>query len=237
MQPYQRAGEETRRQSEAPLRLAKTGLSVAGSVAGTAALGRVMPLLNELIPQSLAIKGLSKIDPRFGKFINTVLDNGGSFDEAKEFIKGKAESSQQKAPDQRSIIEQYSPELNQYMKDKIQKGISPTQAAHLADVSGKFKEAINKMSKDHKTPFLSIVQSIFGGGQQAQAQPQQAQAQPAQRQNIPFKGLNPKFQNSRNIAQEQMPPQMQSQSPAQQADPGNQAMMAIIQKINARLGQ
>ncbi len=204
MQPYQRASEETRRQGEAPLRLAKTGLSIAGSVAGGAAIGRVMPFLNELIPQSLAIKGLSKVDPRFGKFINTVLDNGGSFDEAKEFIREKAESSKPK-PDQRSIIEQYSAELNQFLTDQIQSGRSPLEAGALAQTLGKFKKEIDKMTKDHKTPFSSIIESIFGTGQTVHPTQQQAQ-----------------------------PQQMQSQ---QQPGQGQQAMMAILQKINQRLGQ
>jgi len=221
MEPYQRAGEETRRQGEAPLRLAKTGLSIAGSALGGAAIGRVMPLLNELIPQSLAIKGLSKIDSRFGKFINTVLDNGGSFDEAKNFIKEKAESSQPK-PDQRSILEQYSPELFQFIQQQIQGGRPPLEAGALAQSSGKYKKEIDKMTKDHKTPFSSILESIFGTGQTKQPSGD----------NLGTMGREEALGNFRNKIMQ--PQQMQQQ--AQQPGQGQQALMAILQKIQQSRG-
>lgn len=173
MQPYQRADEETRRQGEVPLKLAKTAISTGASLAGGAVLGRVMPFLSQHIPSDLAIKGLSKIDPRFGNFINTALQNGKTFDEVKDFIKEKAESSQEKKPDQKSIIEQYSPELNQFITEHMQKGRSPLEAGALAEMGGKFKDVIKKMVKDHKAPFSSILESVFGSAQQTQQNQQQ----------------------------------------------------------------
>lgn len=188
MQPYQRAAEESKIQGEAPFRLAKKGLAIGGALAaGAGSLSRIMPFLSEFIPPGLAIKGLSKIDPRFGKFINTAMENGTNFDEVKDFIKEKAEGSQ-KAPDQRSIIEQYSPELHQFLTQQIQGGRSPLEAGALAQVSGKFKKEIDKMTKDHKTPFSSILESIFGTGQTTQPQQQAPQQMQGQQQSQPGQG-------------------------------------------------
>lgn len=206
MQPYQEANEASKYQGEAPSRLAKKGLALASTfAAGAGTLARVMPLLSEFIPPGLAIKGLSKIDPRFGKFINTAMENGENFDQVKEFIKEKAESSNAKS-DQRSIIEQYSPEIYEFVKHSIQIGKSPLDIAFSSD-TGRFKPIIKKMTEDHKTSWANIIKSEFGEGKTVPSQQQE---------------------------QAQSPAQMQ---PQQQSGPGNQAMMAILQKINQRLGQ
>lgn len=100
MQPYQEATEEVRRQSELPLKLAKK----AGSLAATAGSGfigggllsRVLPLLSKYIPEEITVKGLSKIDPRFGKFFNKAVKAGKTIDEAKEVIKEKISPKEEK---------------------------------------------------------------------------------------------------------------------------------------------
>ncbi len=92
MQPYQKANEKIREQGEAPLKLLKGAGKIAQfgiGGAGAVALGRVLPFLSKYIPQSLAIKGLSKVNPGYGTFINKALDAGKSFDEIKEFIRNK----------------------------------------------------------------------------------------------------------------------------------------------------
>lgn len=184
MQPYQEATEEIRRQGELPLKAAKTlgsiGASAATAYLGGGVINRVLPFLSKYIPEDLAIKGLNKIDPRYGKFINKALSAGKSFEEVKEFIgekiQGKQESTE-KTPEQRSIIEQYSPELFQFLKGEIDKGRAPLEAGALAQSQGSFKNIIKKMSEDHKAPFSSILESVFGGAQQPKQQMQQPQDQ------------------------------------------------------------
>lgn len=184
MQPYQEASQELQRQGEFPKRALQTGLSVAGSAAGGLALKNVLPFLSQYIPQDLAIKGLSKIDPRFGKFINKSMSEGKSFDEIKDFIKDKAKGGNEEKPqEQRNIIEQYSPELFQFLKSEVDNGRNPLEAAALARLPTKknnFEKVIKKIEGDHKTDFSSIIQSIFGSAQQ----PQQAQPQQNENQNM-----------------------------------------------------
>lgn len=180
MQPYQEASEELRRQGQAPINALKKAASIglsAGSVAlgagiGGISLNRVLPFLSKYIPQDLAIKGLSKIDPRFGTFINKALSAGKSIDEVKSFIKEKAvgnESQEKKEnpKDQRNIIEQYSPELHQFLKGEVTKGRPAIEAGAIAQSQDKFKNVIKKLESDHKTNFSSILESIYGGGQYA----------------------------------------------------------------------
>ncbi len=181
MQPYQEASQEIRRQGEFPIKAAATGASIAGSAIGSGlALTRITPFLSKYIPQDLAIKGLSKIDPRFGKFISTTLANGKSFDEIKDFISEKTNEGQ--AKENRSVIQQYSDELDAFIKDHISKGRQPLEAGAIAQLDPKFKKVISQIEKDHKTPFSAILESTYGSAQQPQQQNVQSQQQPAQSQ-------------------------------------------------------
>lgn len=184
MQPYQKASEEIRRQGEFPANAIKTAGSLAvraiPTIGGGLALGKVLPFLSKYIPEDLAIKGLSKIDPRFGKFIKMAMSNGKSFDEAKEFIREKAEGSQEQSKENRNIIEQYSPELHQFILGEIQNGRKPIEAAALAQNDKRFSNVIKKLEKDHKTNWSNIIQSTYGVGETAQ--PQQMQQQPSSQQ-------------------------------------------------------
>jgi len=172
MQPYQEASQEIRRQGELPLKTAQTlgsiGASAATAYLGGGVINSVLPFLSKYIPDDLAIKGLSKIDPRYGKFIDKALSAGKSIEEIKSFIgdkiQGKTEG--EKPPEQRSIIEQYSPELFQFLKGEIEKGRAPLEAGAIAQSQESFKNIIKKMSEDHNAPFSSILESVFGGAQQ-----------------------------------------------------------------------
>jgi len=213
MQPYQQASDEIQRQGEIPLNIGTGIASTAASTAfGGLALNRILPFLSKYIPQNLAIKGLNKIDPRFGAFISKAMSEGKTFDEVKEFIKEKASGneSQSQENDQSeptkqngNVIEQYDPELFTYLKESISKGIPLLQAGQKAMSHQRFSNAINKMEKDHKTPWINILQSVFGG--QGQEQPQE----------------------------------QQSQQPQQQSGQGQgqQALMAILQQVRQSRGQ
>lgn len=151
MQPYQKAAEENIRQRTRPLEV--------GANLGA----RIMPLLNTLVPTAFAVKGLNKIDSRLGKFISHAEQLGNDFGEVREFIKGKVESSQQPAKENRNIIEMESPELHQFISQAIKGGKKPFQAAMEATKDIKHLKKIVKLEKEHKTPWQKIVQSIYGG--------------------------------------------------------------------------
>jgi hypothetical protein len=205
MQPYQEASEEIQRQGLAPHRALKQGAAIATSaVTGGLALNKVIPFLSKHIPQDLAMKGLSKIDPRFGKFISGALSSGHGWDEISNFIKEETGAKEEKQPpEKRGVIAQYSPELANYMKEQIDKGITPLNAGVEAYRKKEFKDAIMKMSKDHKAQWTDIVEAEYGGSQQALPQ-QQTQGQPQQQQGQP--------------------------------GGGQQALMAMLQKINQARG-
>jgi len=112
--------------------------------------------------------------------------------------------------EERNIIQKESPELHQFLDQHIKSGRNPIEAGALAQIDEKFKSVIKKLEKSHNTRWSSIIESIFGGGQTAQ--PQQAQQQ---RQPFQGPGIN--------------------QQP--QAGPGEQALKAIVQKINQKRDQ
>lgn len=172
MNPYEKTANEMRRQSEGPKRFAQ-GIAGAGGALGSAAivplLSKAAPFLSEYIPENLAIKGLSKISPQLGKFVNDSLKNGFDFGEVKNFIGEQITDSQKSAKENRNIIELASPELHEHLKQEIAKGRTPIEAAAIAQHDKRFADTIKKLTKEHKTNWSSIIQSIFGTGERAGA--------------------------------------------------------------------
>jgi hypothetical protein len=241
MQPYQKAAEALRSGEEYPLQLLKNaGLTAIGGGAaslGSKALGKLIPavgaLINQYVPDKLSMAGLSKIDPRFGKFIEGALQEGYTYDELRKFMGDKLEKSQpaEIVKEQRNIIEQESPDLHQFIIGKIKEGRSPQEAGALAILGEKgtkaFKKDIEKIVSQHKTPWSQLLESVYGTGQTAQPQqPGNALAQEA----MSPPGSSPIGPTS---AESQAFNQPQQQQPVGQ---GQQALMQILQKINQKLG-
>lgn len=179
MNPYEKTSEEMKRQSEGPKRFAKTAGSLAATTAGAATfapvLARAAPLLSKYVPENLAIKGLGAISPGFGKFVKDGLDKGFGFDELKDFIGNQITESQKAVvKDEKNLIQKESPELHQFIDEQIKKGRKPLEAGALAGLVG-FQKTIDKLTKEHKTPWSSIVESVYGGQVQPQQQPEQLQ--------------------------------------------------------------
>jgi hypothetical protein len=211
MQPYQQASEEIVRQSKEPGELLKKAGKAAVGVAATAPiLSKVAALLNPYVPKDLATKGLEKVNPTFGKFINGATQTGQSQDAILDFIKEKMQEtpeekeSSKKPPQQGNIIRQYSDKLHAFIESKIKEGKLPMAAGHIARGHKEFDSIIRKMEKDYKTDWPSILESIYGRGEKAQGQKQQTQ-------------------------QMQQPQQTQSGQ-------GQQALMNILQKIQQSRG-
>jgi len=178
MQPYQAAAEQQRENAELPLRTLAKGAKIgASALAGNFAASKILPFLNPYIPQNLAIKGLSKIDPKLGGFATAAMNQGVDWDETKDFIKKKVTGEEDNAQDNRSVIEQYSPELFNFIKDQVSKGRNVLEAGAIAQINDKFKNVIKKMESDHKTNWSAILQTVFGGGQPAQPE-QEKMSQP-----------------------------------------------------------
>lgn len=187
MEPYQVASEKMRRSGELPINIGKNvGISAIGGAAarfGTQAVSKLIPrisaLINDYVPENIAVKGLEKIDPRFKTFMEGAIDSGYSFDDIKEFMKEKISKSEQ-PKENRNIIEQYSPELHQFIDQQVKAGLNPIQAGAIAQNKKEFGNIIKKLSKDHNTPWSNIIESVYGTGQEAQQQ-QMQQVQQQQR--------------------------------------------------------
>lgn len=197
MQPYQKATEAIKEHQRLPAKIAKFGLPLAGAALAKGTLKRILPFLSEHIDPEMSVKGVSKADPRLGNAMQHALDIGYPQDQINEHVRSSIEPEeikQEPAKQNKNIIEQYSPELHQYILEKVQKGETPLAAATKATLDNtlgkKFKEVLEKISKQHKTPWHNIIESIYGSGQTAQPQQQatspqpQPQAQPQQGQGL-----------------------------------------------------
>lgn len=178
LQPFQEADLENARQGELPVNALKTVAGIGASVAGGKAISKILPFLSNLIPQDLAIKGLSKVDPRMGRFINKAMGSGQTAEDVLSYIKNKLNPEEQKqlpSPQQQNIIAQYDDQLHAFIEDQINQGRAPLEAGAIARSSGKFNKAITQMEKDHKANFSSIIESVYGQQEQQQQPMQQAQ--------------------------------------------------------------
>lgn len=145
------------------------GISAAASL-GTAAVGgtlaaKVMPFLNQYIPPGLAMKGINKVSPKLGAFLQKGHEMGLDVGEGLSFIRDKlGENNRETAKENRNIIQQVSPELHSFIDQEIRKGRKPIEAGAIAQNDKRFVDVIKKLMKAHKTPWSSIIQSVYGTG-------------------------------------------------------------------------
>jgi len=131
---------------------------------------KILPFLSEYIPMDLAIKGINKVAPQIGSFLMRGKKSGLDLKEGLEFLKDKLSPTEQ-PKENRNIIEQYDPELYTYLQQNLKKGIPLLESGQQALKHGRFKKAIDKMTKEHKAPWASILQTVFAQTEQPQ-QPQ-----------------------------------------------------------------
>jgi hypothetical protein len=72
---------------------------------------QILPFLNKVLPTSIALKGLSKVDPRFERFFTQSAAAGFSTNAALDFLRSKFESSGEQ-------------EYKQTLKSRIEQGIA-----------------------------------------------------------------------------------------------------------------
>lgn len=229
MEYYHKAAEALRSGEEYPLHVLKqAGLTAIGGGVATAAsgaLGRILPavgaLINQYVPDNIAKAGLTKIDPRFGNFVKGAMDAGYTFDEVRQFLGDKLQKSQEQAKTDKSIIEQYDPELHTYIKDKLKSGMNLLEAGKKALGHGRFRKAIEKMTKDNKVDWSTILDNVFGGSMKSTPETEQMQQSISQIQPQPQQASQ-QMQQAPQQAQGGIDPQL-----AQLLQQGN----ALLQKI------
>jgi hypothetical protein len=109
----------------------------------------------------LAIKGLSKINPKLGAFVQKAMDSGYDFSEIKDFIGEKIGQSQAKTTGNENIVEKYDPNLHAFVKEEIGKGTNLDEIRRKSITDPKFKKSIDKLVKDHKISWGSILNTIY----------------------------------------------------------------------------
>lgn len=159
------------------------GIGTVATLGTAAGIGRIMPFLSKYIPADLAIKGLRKVSPKIADFLQRGKSMGLNVEEGIQYVKDtlNPKTSEPPAKENRNIIEQYSPELHQFIDQEIKKGRKAIEAGALAQSDKRFKQVIDKISKDHKTPWSAILQTVYGD-QSIQPQQQQNQQQQPQGQ-------------------------------------------------------
>ena len=196
----------------------KTILSQAASF-GTAGLaakagGKILPFLSQYIPEELAYKGINKVMPKLGAFLKDGMAQGLSLKSGLDYLKsefGENSETQEPAKENRNIVEQYSPNLHQYILDLIKQGNTPIQAGTKAKkfLDKKHQDIIKKIENDHKTDWARIIESVYGG--QGMALPQSS--------------------GNSGQMQQQQPSQQNMQQQGQGLDPGIQAALQKIMQM------
>ncbi len=190
LRPDEQATESEIRKAQGRTKEFRSGLqniaSAGTAIAGKAALSKILPFLSPYIPEDMSFKGISKVMPAVGKFLKQGMTQGLSLKSGLDFLKNEISQSQQQqqqtqqaqpAQQNRNIIEQYSPELHEFIKGELAKGRPHLEAGALAQNNDKFKKIIKKIEGDHKTNFSAILDTIYGGGQYGGAVNPQQQSQ------------------------------------------------------------
>lgn len=200
----------------------RKGKNVLAGAAGLGASMKIAPFLSEYLPLDLAMKGINKVAPQIGNFLKHGQKMGLTLESGLDYLKGQASKRQNlqeeeqdlksKNPkEERNIVQQYSPELHNYLSQKIKSGEDPVRAGAAAFFENKnFEDIIEKIEKDHRTNWSELVQTIYGRSNPLQGI-----------QGI--KGLGPQKEN-----------QMQK---SESGGSGSDALMSILKKIEQLKGQ
>lgn len=141
---------------------------------------KIAPFLSEYIPTDLALKGINKVAPKVGQFLERGMKSGLDVKDGLNFIKEKFVPESSNTKEHRNIIEQYDPELHTYILGKMKKGKTHLEAGRKALGHGRFKRAIDKITKDHKQNWTSILESVYGQQMAPKEQPPPQQQQQGQ---------------------------------------------------------
>lgn len=221
LRPDEKAAQHDIEKSKRHDERIRSGIKTAASVvSGAASIGigaKILPFINKYIPTDMAIKGISKVSPEMGNLLKKGMSQGLNVEDGLEFIKGQIEKKQEPAKQSKNIIEQSSPELHQFIDQEVRKGRKPIEAGALALSKEQFSKVIKNIEKSHKTPWASILESVYGG-----------------------EGMAPIQGQSQSALQPEQMQQQQGQQQGQQKQPGQgqgqQALMSILQKLQQSRG-
>jgi hypothetical protein len=211
LRPDEEVTENEIRKSKERSNNVKSVLETAGSAATGIAGGqlamKVLPFLNEYIPLEIAKKGIDKIVPKLGKFLDHGISQGLSLQSGLDYLKSEflpEFGKEKKAENRQNEIGQVSQELQDFIEQQVQAGKSPDHAAATAMIRPEFLEITSQIEKQTGKPFPTSIRELYEGkavnqgqskatlqgqeemGQQMQQSPQAPQGQQSQ--------INPKLQ-------------------------------------------
>lgn len=218
--------------------IAKSAAGIAGVATAGGLASKIAPLLSEFIPMDLAIKGISKISPQIGQMLQTGIDSGLDPQEGLNFLKEKliGQSEKQETKDDRNPIQKHNDQLNEFIVNNINRGVSPVEAATKAKQmgSGNFKKSIEEIEKAYNTDFISLVEQIFGQGTQKKPPASSGlrrMLSPASNEDL---AMNEQIANQLLGQKGDLQPQQQPNAPQPNQGQGadvDQQLMAALQKV------
>ena len=209
MQPYQQAAKESVKQAKAPYQQA-------------------MSLLSYYVPANLAVKGLSKLNPTISKFAKLATESGYDNEEIVSHLREQAEKVKEPA---KSLFMQMLggneppnslPQHLQFQIDAIQ------------NIANKFEKEGKTIESPEVRKLTQRLKNILQGKGMlsgSDMQPQQGASMMQQGQS-----MGQSMQPQQMGAMQQQGMQQPMQGGQQGAGQGQQALMAILQKIQAQRG-
>lgn len=198
----------------------------------TALISRALPFLSKYIPFNIASKGLKKIDPRFGNFIESSVASGYTANEIMDFIRQKIGHPEREAlenkkslrPDEKASLE------------RLRQQERPVKAAQGALALGAgVAGGLLGMGGGEGSQSVNPDQVLPAENQQGQLgyQPQQSLPSPEQagyEQQAPIPTGPVEMGASKNAVMKSRPPQQKQPTMSQQM---NQEIQGIEQAIKA----
>lgn len=177
MRAEQRASEEEIKRSQERDQIVKKGAGLAVGAASGLAASRVLPFLNDFIPVDLAIKGISKVNPKIGSFLKKGQEQGLNLKDGLDFLKQQFSPSEEvKQSNPLQDFETNYPDIASALSRTIQNGQSPDAAAAILKNSSSFSRDVKKLEKEVGKNFIDYVLELFGN--QSQQPQQQVQQEP-----------------------------------------------------------
>lgn len=225
-QPYQSASDEIIRQNKAPGNFIRNTTKIGtGLIAGGATVNRILPFLSKYIPSQLAIKGISKVDPRLGKYINSSLSQGHPLDDVMGLLKETfGEEDEESNLNKEDAVKKYNEHKKKGLTEGLQEDLDKTYGK-----KGKFEnvydELLNALQNGQvsvgdntKDPILQMAKPYYDKG--------------FIKTPDDMKGFINEYIFSK---QGQQQPEQQQQAPQQ--GQGQQALMQAIQQLQQIRGQ
>jgi hypothetical protein len=201
---------------------AKIGIGGLGIGLGS----KIAPFLSELIPVDLAMKGINKLAPKVGQFLKKGQEMGLNLKEGLDFLK---KNMGKKEPEKKELAKESGGKTESYFTQAFQ-FLKSGKSVERADPFLKYAKQFVDSGKIKDVEDLKTLYDMFK--QQQSGQQKKGSTGLSQ-------GLQEQFNQgygTQGQAKPQQPRQQQAQ-PQQAAGPGQQALMAILQKINQGKGQ